>query len=82
MDTLNVTISKRTAVDFLVAKRPSGAVVKELKMWLLKSLPDSFLKEGSELWWEREQLLADEDIKAGRVTKFENIDQMVKWLDD
>ncbi|TSC87991.1 MAG: hypothetical protein G01um101416_306 [Microgenomates group bacterium Gr01-1014_16] len=61
-----MTIGKRIAVDFLAAKRPSGAVVRELKTWLLKSLPDGFLKERSEAWWEREQLLSQEDIEAGR----------------
>lgn len=39
-------------------------------------------KEGTEEWWAREMALADEDIKAGRVTKFENVDQLIKWLDD
>ena len=71
-----MTIGKRIAVDFLAAKRPSGAVVRELKTWLLKSLPDGFLKERSEAWWEREQLLSQEDIEAGRVYKVNKPDDL------
>ncbi len=35
---------------------------------------------GSEEWWEWSEKRADEDIKAGRVFKFDSAEEAIKWL--
>lgn len=78
--TLNITFDQPSVERILAAKRPTVSLWKEIKNKLLISLPDGFLREGSKSWWEREHLLAKEDIRAGRVKSFDSIDEFIKSL--
>ncbi len=54
---------------------------EELKQYVLRSIPDNILPYGSKLWWEKENLEADEDIKKGRVHgPFKTADTLIKSL--
>ena len=35
---------------------------------------------GSDQWWEWSEKRADADIKAGRVVKFDSVEETIKWL--
>lgn len=50
--------------------------VKAIKMSLFEKEPSY----GSKEWWEWSEKKADEDIKAGRVFKFDSAEEAIKWL--
>lgn len=37
-------------------------------------------RHGSREWWEWSEKRADEDIKGGKVVKFDSVSNAVKWL--
>ena len=75
---MNQTITLNPTTAKQLAKQLNQ--LDELKMLLLKTLPESTLHRGSKLWWEKVELMADEDIRYGRTTTHENLKQLVHDL--
>lgn len=50
--------------------------VKAIKARLFEKEPPY----GSREWWEWSEKKADEDIKAGRVAKFDSVEEAITWL--
>jgi hypothetical protein len=75
-------MSKTATINPTKAKQLTIKLEKldELKRQVLLLLPDGALPYGSKLWWEKEELEADRDIKAGRVKKFKSAQDAIKWL--
>lgn len=74
-----MTIKSDILLETLEALKKKGLTTVRNK--LLLALPERFFKEGSDLWWEREELLADEDIKYGRVSKgYDNAEELIAAL--
>ncbi len=55
--------------------------LEELKKTLLRIIPESYLPKGSDLWWEKSDLEAMEDVKAGRYTTIKNHKELDRFLD-
>ena len=71
------TINTATAKKIIIGLER----IDDFKKQILLSLPDGILPYGSKLWWEKEALEADEDIKTGRVHgPFKNADDLIKSL--
>lgn len=75
-------MAKAVTIDTSTAKK----LVKELehfekvKTRILSLLPGDMVPYGSKLWWEKEELEADEDIKKGRVAKMSSLNDLDKPL--
>lgn len=55
----------------------TAKVLDELRRKLILSMP---AKYGSDLWWEKANLEAEEDIRCGRISSFRNANELVKYL--
>lgn len=73
-----MTIDTKTAESLLKEIEAMGRSLKALRKKIIRFLP---AKYGSDLWWEKEELEADEDIRKGRVFgPFKNADELIKTL--
>lgn len=80
----SITVPARTAKSLIALLEQMAAYeesLRNLRAQVLKVLPEAFLKYGSKLWWEKEEYLADEDIRQGRVSKaYNNVNELIKDL--
>lgn len=51
-----------------------------IKKVLLSAIPLHLLKEGSDLWWEKSDKEALEQIKKGKIVKFNSVEELEKHL--
>ena len=72
-----ITIDTKTAENILEEIEAVGQSLEVLRKKILKLLP---AKYGSDAWWEKAELEADEDIKAGRYTTYTNVENLIKDL--
>lgn len=78
-----MTMSKSVSIDTKTAESIFEEIeVIQKRLEALRKKIATFLphKYGSDEWWEKEEKEADEDIKAGRVVKFESMKDAIKWL--
>lgn len=54
--------------------------LEKIKKTLLMIIPESYFVKGSELWWAKSELEADEDKKAGRVTEVKTHKELDNFL--
>lgn len=71
-----VMVSPKTIQEILVHLHTLTKEVKEIKAKLFEKEP----LYGSDEWWEWSERKADEDIKAGRLVRFDSAKDAVKWL--
>lgn len=71
-----VTVSTKTVEEILIRLDTLTKEVKAIKAKLFKGRPS----HGSDAWWEWSEKKADEDIKNGRLMKFNSTDEAIKWL--
>lgn len=69
-----VAIDTKTAKDILTTLQGLKKEVASLR----KSLTEP--PYGSREWWEWSERRVDEDIKAGRVVKFDSVKEAITWL--
>lgn len=56
--------------------------LSNLRKKLLRSLPEKLFSYGGELWWEKSEIEADEDIKRGNISrKYTNMKRLTEDLD-
>lgn len=79
MSNNTVTISKvsLSALEKQVLK--TAKVLEELRKKLLLSMPARY---GSSLWWEKEEISADDEIHTGKVKEYQNVDEFMTHLND
>jgi len=70
-----VTIDTRTAETLLKEIETIKKSLEVLKKKIIKLLPARY---GSDAWWEKAELEADEDIKKGRIAKLSSIQDLDK----
>lgn len=75
-----VTLDLETAKLFLKETEVLKESVKNLRQRLLLSLPEKFLKEGSDLWWEREVWIGEEEIKKGQYETYKSAKHLIADL--
>lgn len=76
-------MAKTNALSIARAKKIVSELekIEELKKEVLRLLPNGIIPYGSKLWWEKEELMANEDIKKGKVYgPFDNASDLVKSL--
>lgn len=79
MNVDSITIKSDLLFETLDLLKKKGLTAMRKK--LLLSIPLRFFKEGSDLWWERSDSEALEDIKHGRVSKpYDNIEELISDL--
>jgi hypothetical protein len=54
--------------------------LEEIRTTLLRIIPEPFLAKGSDLWWEKSDLEASEDIEKGRYTPIKNHQHLDRFL--
>lgn len=54
--------------------------LEELKKHILRLLPDGVLPHGSKLWWEKEVLQGEEEIKKGEFKTYKNVKSLISDL--
>jgi hypothetical protein len=72
---LNITLDKTLIrmIDIDRGQEPRSTFINRVLAVVLKKSQETFD-------WGKENTLAEEDIKAGRVKKFSNKDKAVEWL--
>ncbi|MBI4038680.1 hypothetical protein HY384_01840 [Candidatus Daviesbacteria bacterium] len=71
-----ITVPVKTFEKILSRLDQLTREIHDVKMKLFEGEP----RYGSDEWWEWSDKKALEDIKAGRVTKFDSVDEAIKWL--
>lgn len=74
--TVPISSSSLAALEKQILK--TAKVLEELRKKLVLSMPARY---GSSLWWEKEEILADEELNAGRVREYKNVDEFLEHLD-
>lgn len=70
--TINAITAKKLVTDL--------ERIEQLKMQILRHLPDGVLPYGSELWWQREILTGEEEIKKGKYKTYDNAKDLIADL--
>ena len=73
------TFDPTTALNLIREIAKTTEVLESLKKKLILALPAQY---GSKLWWEKEHLLAREDIKAGRTYTLKSPDDLDKPFEE
>lgn len=76
--TLSPSINEQELARLAQALSFFSAAADTLRKRIVTLFP---AKYGSDLWWEKEELQADEDLKAGRFKEFSSVEEAIKWLD-
>ncbi len=71
-----ITVSPKAIEEILVRLDKLAQEIKTIKTKLLKEEPPY----GSSHWWEESERKADEDIRNGRVIRFDSTQEAIKWL--
>lgn len=71
-----VTVSPKTINTIVARLDELTKEVKAIKTRLFEEEPSY----GSDAWWEWSERKADEDIKAGRIVRFDSVKETIKWL--
>lgn len=71
-----VTVPTKTVNEILTRLDTLTREVKAIKAKLFEGKPPY----GSDAWWEWSEKKADEDIKNGRLMKFNSTEEAIKWL--
>lgn len=69
---VSLTFQQSTIEELLDLLSQREKSARKLRKQLLLSLPDSFLKKGSDLWWEKEVVLGEKEIRAGRYKTYKS----------
>ncbi|MBI3559845.1 hypothetical protein HY087_01825 [Candidatus Gottesmanbacteria bacterium] len=76
--TVTNTLDEQSLVRLAQALSSFSVAADTLRKRIVTLLP---AKHGSDLWWEKEELQADEDLKAGRFQAFSSMEEAIHWLD-
>lgn len=71
-----VTIPAETLDEIFSRLNELSKAVKKISVRLLKEEPPY----GSDKWWEWSERRADEDIKTGKLVRFDLVKDAIKWL--
>lgn len=71
-----ITVSPKTIEEILVRLDRLAKEVKAIKARLFEEEPPY----GSDEWWEWSERKADEDIKKGKLMRFNSAEEAIKWL--
>lgn len=74
--TVSISSSSLAALEKQILK--TAKVLEELRKKLVLSMPGRY---GSSLWWEKEEILADEELNAGKMKEYKNVDELLEHLD-
>lgn len=75
-----ITLDLNTARVFLEEIESFRKALSDLRQKIVLSLPEKFLKEGTNLWWEREVLEGDEEIKRGKYKVYKSAKTLIADL--
>jgi len=78
--TLAKKIDEKKILAFTRKLKAMSQATDRLYRLFIKSLPEELVSHGSDLWWEREHVLAKEDIEAGRVRSYDDIEDLIADL--
>lgn len=70
-----VTIDTKTAESIFVEIGLIEKRLSALRKKVMQFFPASY---GSDLWWEKEEQEADEDIRAGRIKELKSVNDLDK----
>ncbi|MBI2074463.1 MAG: hypothetical protein HYT83_01355 [Candidatus Levybacteria bacterium] len=75
-------MSKSTTIDTTVIKKLINELehLEELKLHILRIIPEDMLPYGSKLWWEKEVLNGEEEIKKGKFKTYKNAKMLIADL--
>jgi hypothetical protein len=76
MNKQTITIDQAQA-ELLVTEL---AHLEKIRKLLLKVIPESYLKKGSDLWWAKSDLEALEDVKKGNYKQIKSHEELDKFL--
>jgi hypothetical protein len=76
-------------INHVIALEPAATklLLEELRQLevvrkaLLKIIPETLLVKGSSSWWEKSDLLAQEEVEAGKYTKIGSHEELNRFLD-
>lgn len=71
-----ITVRRKTLDEIISRLDRLTDEVRAIKAKLFEEEPPY----GSDEWWEWSDRKAAEDIKAGRVVKFDSVEETIKWL--
>lgn len=71
------SINDSTIVSLLDDLQNLSIAAKRVREKLLKLMPEKY---GSDLWWEKSDNEAIEDIKAGHGKKFKSYEEAIRYL--
>lgn len=71
-----VMVSPKTIGEILAHLNILTKEIKEIKAKLFEKEPPY----GSDEWWEWSERRADEDIKTGKLVRFDSVKDAIKWL--
>ena len=76
-------MNKTASIDIKTAEKLVREIegFEELKKHILKLLPEDVIPKGSNLWWEKEMLDGEEDIKKGNYTIVSDKKELMGHLD-
>ena len=75
-------MTKTAVIDTEVAKRIISELekIEQFKAQIIHLIPDNVLPYGSKLWWEKEALAGEEEIKKGRYKTYKNAHSLIDEL--
>lgn len=71
-----ITVSSKTIGNILTRLDTLTKEVKAIKSKIFEEEPPY----GSNEWWEWSERRADEDIKTGKLVRFDSVKDAIKWL--
>lgn len=71
-------LDEQSLVRLAQALSSFSAAANTLQKMIVALLP---AKYGSDLWWEKEELQADEDRGVGKTKTFSSMEEATRWLD-